>query len=169
MLDPLTSLGLASNIVQLVDFGLKTAARGRELATKGATAEHKHLETITKDLSSLCADLDKQVPAPEPRNKSRKIDVTPKQPPPQELVNSDRAIRDLAHTAKDVADELLTLLQTLSINKPSEDGERPSKRRRTVASRLVKSMWKEKEVQSLRLRMNDLQQEMMIRLSVMQT
>ncbi|KAK5122176.1 hypothetical protein LTR85_004422 [Meristemomyces frigidus] len=163
MLEPITALGLASSVIQLVDFGFKTAARGRELATKGATAENAHLATITKDLIELCTELDTQTGAGavgdgEAQQSSQS----------EEGAKSAEAIKALARSAKDVADELASLLQGLSLNKPGENGEPPTKRRRTVASRLVKSVWKDKELQGLRIRITSLQQEMILRLSVMQ-
>ena len=52
MLDPLTILGVAGNVVQIADFGLKAVSKAREIhgAVDGATFENADLETVTNDL-----------------------------------------------------------------------------------------------------------------------
>lgn len=57
MLDPMTALGLASNIVQLVSFGGELISRGKELSKTGCTSEHAHVRTIAKDIGDLSAGL----------------------------------------------------------------------------------------------------------------
>lgn len=62
MLDPLTTLGLVSNIVQLVDFGLDVLDRGRELAQTGTTTERQHLRRLVEDTQAVCAELQQKMP-----------------------------------------------------------------------------------------------------------
>jgi hypothetical protein len=54
-MDPLTALGLASNIVQLISFSSDLVAKGREIyqSTDGTLVENLELETITKSLREL--------------------------------------------------------------------------------------------------------------------
>jgi hypothetical protein len=55
VLDPFSALGLASNIVQFIDFGCKLLSTGRELhnSTDGVLESNIELEVITKDLIDL--------------------------------------------------------------------------------------------------------------------
>ena len=57
MLDPLTPLGLASNVVQIVDFGVRTIAKAGELAATGTTKEDAHLEKLIQNNLSVHSDL----------------------------------------------------------------------------------------------------------------
>src|ERR1700760_3775856 len=60
MLDPLTSLSLACNIIQVLDVGWKIANGAREVYKSGAGAprEDVHLDSILEDLSNLTGKFD---------------------------------------------------------------------------------------------------------------
>ncbi|KAJ4286934.1 hypothetical protein N0V90_012814 [Kalmusia sp. IMI 367209] len=60
MLDPVTSLGLASNIIQLVDFDAKCIKNAREIAEHGCTEEQRRLKFITSDLILVSDQITKQ-------------------------------------------------------------------------------------------------------------
>jgi len=128
MLDPLTSLGLASNIVQLVEFGLTVASKGRELASTGTTAEHEHLKVLTRDTRVLCYELDRQVIV-SVGSGGTSTDS-----------ENEKAIKHVARKTKDAAEELDLLLQSLKLQDPEAGSERPPKRRRTAISRLAKGL-----------------------------
>jgi hypothetical protein len=57
MLDPLTAIGVASSIVQLVDFSSKVVARSAEIRRAGSSVEVAHLRAITSDLQGLTENL----------------------------------------------------------------------------------------------------------------
>ena len=59
MLDPLTALGVASNIIQLVQFTSDLVSKSREYydSADGALVEQLELEAITKSLQELSKDL----------------------------------------------------------------------------------------------------------------
>ena len=59
MIDPITALGIAGNVVQFIDFGLKATSKAREIHrnNEGKTAENTDLELISKDLVALSAQL----------------------------------------------------------------------------------------------------------------
>jgi hypothetical protein len=54
-MDPISALGLASNIIQVVDFSTRIIARGHELyrSADGRTKEHAVLDSATASLSEL--------------------------------------------------------------------------------------------------------------------
>jgi hypothetical protein len=57
MIDPLTAIGVASSIVQLVDFSTKVVARSAEIRRAGSSVEVAHLRAITSDLQGLTENL----------------------------------------------------------------------------------------------------------------
>jgi hypothetical protein len=52
MMDPITALGIAGNIVQFIDFGLKAVSKAREIhsSSTGALLEHVDLKLLTEDI-----------------------------------------------------------------------------------------------------------------------
>jgi hypothetical protein len=59
MLDPLTALSLAGNIIHIVDFSSKLVNKGREIyrAVDGALSENLEIEIVAKDLTTLVQKL----------------------------------------------------------------------------------------------------------------
>lgn len=57
MLDPLTAIGVASSIVQLVDFSSKVVARSAEIRRAGSSIQVAQLRAITSDLQGLTESL----------------------------------------------------------------------------------------------------------------
>ncbi|KAF7927551.1 uncharacterized protein EAE98_005933 [Botrytis deweyae] len=101
MLDPLTSISLASAIVQFIDFGSKLVADGREIYENGTLTYHQELDLITKDLQTLTEEIElRLVPATT-------------------ILADELALRELAIKAKELADQLLTVLDTVK----STDGQ----------------------------------------------
>ena len=47
MLDPLSALGLASNVIQLVDFASRLVKKGTEIHLRGETVDNARLEAVT--------------------------------------------------------------------------------------------------------------------------
>jgi len=52
-MDPLAALGLASNMVQFVDYSIKLIQGVREIHDSGDTKENKSLETVTSEMKRL--------------------------------------------------------------------------------------------------------------------
>jgi hypothetical protein len=59
MLDPITALGVAGNVVQFIDFGLKATSKTREIhrSVDGALEENVDLEVVTGDLAAVAQKL----------------------------------------------------------------------------------------------------------------
>lgn len=57
MLDPLTALGVASNVIQLVDFASKVLSKAKDLRFHGTTVDNTRLEALTVDMVFLCENL----------------------------------------------------------------------------------------------------------------
>ena len=180
MLDPLTSIGLATNVVQLVDFGLKVATTGHQIATKGSTEEHTHLESIAKGTSRLCDEISKhkghaQVPSTALSSGNGRKEQTTRPSSSNDAVQQDEnAIEGLAFRARTVAEELGMMLQGLKIedaghdDSEGESSKSSRKRKRTVLNRMVKAVWRDSDIQKLRKQLMELQQELILSLNVMQ-
>jgi hypothetical protein len=146
MSDPVTALGLASNILTLVDFGAQCLKGAREIAEYGCTDEQRRLGSITSDLHSVSEEIEKQKGSDE--------------------------LRSLAAQTKDVAQELSQLLEKVHIDIDDKGEEQPilgkKKRRRAVAKSLVQSMWNRNDIKKLEHSMAHLREQMMLRLIAFQ-
>jgi hypothetical protein len=60
MLDPLTAIGFASSIAQLIDFSANLLKQASDIRTKGSSVEVSHLKTLTIDLVNLKEVLEKR-------------------------------------------------------------------------------------------------------------
>lgn len=101
-MDPLTAIGLASNIIGFVDFAGKLISQGYEIykSASGTTKENEDIEALIEDLSFHLDELGKgenAVPAAA---------VTP-----QDF--RDQKLRELAAKCATFAEEILTSLEKL--------------------------------------------------------
>jgi hypothetical protein len=66
MLDPLTALGLAGNIVQLVDFSSKIVGKARDIykSADGSLPENLDAETVAQSLRVLYSNIAPQLVSP---------------------------------------------------------------------------------------------------------
>lgn len=142
MLDPVTSLGLASNIIQLVDFGAKCIKNAREIAENGCTEEQSRLRVIISDLVSVANDIEKQ--------------------------KSNAQLTNLAAETQHVAQELSQLLEKVKIDDQDPRKPRLGKRKRSVAKQVIYSAWKRNDINKLEQDLSHLRQQLMLRLSTLQ-
>jgi hypothetical protein len=129
MLDPLTALGLASNIVQLIQFTSDLVAKGRDIyqSTDGTLVEHLELEAITKSLE----DLSLEVALPNIGS--------------LRLTKVERQLQQLCEGCRKAANELLDVIQKLKAQGPHK---------RWVSFRqALNSIWREDEIQALSIRL----------------
>ena len=111
MLDPLTALGVAGNIIQFVDFSIKLASDGVELYRKGALANNSELEQATRDLTYLTGKL-----ASEHQVSQSQSGFVTKLPSKNEV-----ALKELAGSCKELGDEIISVLAELKAKK-SQNG-----------------------------------------------
>ena len=60
-MDPLTALGLASNVIQVVDFSIRLVSKGVEIYKDGSLAENDDAEEITQSLKGLNGKLQRSI------------------------------------------------------------------------------------------------------------
>lgn len=76
-MDPLTSLAIAGNVVQFVDFASKLVSKGLQIyrSEDGALSENLEVEVVTKDLVKLAAKINDSVPIERDLNNPSNEDV----------------------------------------------------------------------------------------------
>jgi hypothetical protein len=96
-MESLIALGLASNIIQIVDFSSRIISRGRELydSADGRIEEHVVLDNAARNLSELYNDLH----------------ATGQFLDPRELTVADKQLIELKHESEDVVHDLLIIQQ----------------------------------------------------------
>lgn len=139
MLDPISAIGLASSIVQFVQFGTKLVLEGLELyqSNDGALARNSELEAIVKDI-----------------NQRSEILTNTSQPS-----EDDVAMQKLAESSRKIADELLKQLSSL---RTPESHKRLQSSRKAMAA-----AWKKDRIADLERRLCRLQNQINQRLVFM--
>lgn len=124
MADPLTALGLASNIIQLISFASDLVSKGREIykSANGTLVENLELETITTSLQELSSHL---VPPSIPGKRSF----------------TEVQLEELCHGCKDVSRQLLCVIQGLKAS--------GSHMRWKSFRQALNSVWKENKIEAL--------------------
>ncbi|KAN0092090.1 hypothetical protein V8E51_017937 [Hyaloscypha variabilis] len=146
MLDPLTALSVAGNIVQFVDFSIKLVAKGTELynSADGASIGHAELEVIANDLQELNSRLQPSPPAPD----TVKTNWT-----------ADTALHKLTEQCSTVAGELLQALNRLKV-------EGTSNRRWKSVRQALKGLMKKDEVDAIVQRLQRFRDELNLHILV---
>ena len=147
MLDPLTALSLASNVVQFLDFSAKLVAKGNELykSADGASVGNAELEDIAKDLQDLNARLQQSTP-------SHNTNLTT-------LTTSDVALRKLSEQCSGVAGELIEVLDKLKVRGTSN-------RRWKSVRQALKGLMKKDEVGAIAQRLQNVRDELNLHILV---
>ena len=138
-MDPITTIGLAGNIVQFVDFSWGLLCESKRLyeSGSGASANNDVLDTVANDVVRLSDALT----APSAAG------AVPDQ------------MRDLASQCKGVAHELLTVLGDVKAKGP--------RKKWTSFVAALRNVWKKEQIEELFTRMEKLRNQMQIRLQWM--
>ena len=135
-------IGLAANIAQFVDYGIKIVSAGKEVyeSAHGMTQEMKELDSIVGDIRSTSQDVLNNTPSIK-------------------ISEDELAIQRLAKECETLARELRSVLDKLTI--------REDARLRTLESGRVaiQGLLKRREVQNLKNRLQDLDRRLRNRLS----
>ncbi|ERS98115.1 hypothetical protein HMPREF1624_04895 [Sporothrix schenckii ATCC 58251] len=156
MLDPLTALGLATNIVQFVDFGLKLFSTSIEIAqsAKGATSLNLELEHAYTTLCNFASDLQFTDDGTSDRPQSNggaAVDTLGKAHA-KAIRPHIAAIEGIAADCQDVCHQLLRVVRGLRVDPGS------SKRRLKSVAAAVRMVWSEKKIKSLEERLRRFQE-----------
>ena len=139
-MDPFSALGLASNVVQLVDIGTRIVSAGCELYSPDGISINGELETTMNDLVKICSSLE------QPQNQING----------QVASRSERELIPLSLTCKNVGEELLTVLHKLKVQSPHKKWQ--------SFRQALKAVWKEKEIHQYKERIANIRSEIALRL-----
>ena len=142
MLDPLSSLSLASSIITAIEFASKVAKGTVQISRTeyGHMAKNNELEIVATHLTSILGRLPLMYRTSETRASSLKSD---------DII----AIENLSMTCRDLIKELLQVLESL---KPSG----PRKRWQSIQKALA-SVWSEEKLENYTERLRLLQESLM--------
>ena len=134
-MDPLTSLSIVGNVVQLVTFGSKLIHATLEVSGSltGSTKANEELKQMTTHLRRLC---DQVI-----------IPVTPTGTSNNPILHDDRVLWDLAKQCKVASEDLLGALRTLEAEPQGKRGKW-----RTVKAALA-TIWKKKDIEGMERRL----------------
>lgn len=153
LLDPLTALSLAGNVVQFVDFASKILAKGAEIhrSLDGSLRENVEVESIARDFMKLNYRLIESLPhdddGPTACRSSNK-----------ELSIDEQALQSLAQACSNIANELLEKLEKLKL--------RGDKKRWKSLYKALKSVWNKSELDDLLERLSRYREELELHLLV---
>lgn len=130
-MDPLSALGLASNIVQFVDYISKLISTTHKLriSPSGTKIEYLELENIALNIQHL-SHLASQEESPRSSILSK----------------NDKTLRDLSSQCHEVSNELLSVLKSLEVKGKGERWE--------SFYQALRSEWKKERIQELQLRLD---------------
>ncbi|KAI9686895.1 MAG: hypothetical protein M1822_002648 [Bathelium mastoideum] len=103
VVDPLSALGLAGNIIQFIDFGSKLISQSVEQyrSAVGTSTQYLDLEALTQSLQSVAKGLGDSTAGPDKGEVKTKDEL---------------ALRQLARSCQSVAADLINILDGLKIN-----------------------------------------------------
>ena len=146
MAEPFTIIGIASSIVQLVDFSSKLISESREiyLSANGISSAHAELELISIDLKCLSDKLSAQISA----QSSKILASSP----------SDDEVRlhQLASSCHEISCEILAVLQDVKAKHPHH--------RWQSFRQAVKGVWNREKIQDLERRLDRVRGEVLLHL-----
>lgn len=145
-MDPFSAFSLAASVAQLVDFGSKLISEGQEIyhSATGSSQKNVDLETICLELSRLGDKLKASA-------QSTSVSSTTMRS------REEKALGSLAGVCKDVADELLSVVQKLKVT------EGPHRRMRSFHQAL-KSVWKKDRIDAFQKRLDGFRKQLSIQL-----
>jgi|SRR5271156_2327005 len=145
VLDPLTALSVAGNVVQFVDFGIKLISKGKEIykSTDGILADHAEQAAISSKLAELSKRLSDSMSASATRKKMSPAEV---------------ALQEVTIECTEVADDFSKAINELKVT----GNHRGWKSFRQA----LKSVWKKEGIEERLTKLGRLRQQVVIHLLV---
>jgi hypothetical protein len=128
MLDPMTTLSLAGNIVQSVDFSCTVISRAKELSNsvQGATQDTLNYEIVTRDLLKVSENLKGGVA-------TSSVDSSKNE--------ADQALEEVCNGCIFLSEKMLRRLENLKVQNGAG--------RRTIFGRALKSVWSQRDLDEM--------------------
>ena len=131
-MDPLTAFSLTCGVIQVVDFSTKIVGKCRQIYKYGVSSEYKEIESTTRHLMDLTADLELPSTIQSPGSA------------PQ-LYHDDQELLKLAQQCSGTAIELINELKELSMQ--------GRHRKRDALRKAVKGAWKHSAIEDIQKRL----------------
>lgn len=149
VVDPLTALGLASNILQLIDFGGQVLSKGRELhrSASGHLVEHQELDVAIQRLKLLRLNVDDSV-RPLASRKAQHFILTP----------AEIGLQAISEECQNIAEEFELALQGF-VGRPNQ-GQWKSFRQ------AFKAVWNKDGLERMKQRLSYQREQLMLHLLV---
>ena len=131
-MDPLTAVGLASNIIQFVQFGSNLVYGSLDLykSADGTSSVNAELQFLTEDLTGICSKLSR------PRNLMEE----------RLLPKAELDLVKLARSCESLGSQFLTVLEGLKV--------KGQNRRWESIRQALKTQWKAKDIDRYRMRLD---------------
>ena len=141
VLDPLSALGLASNVIQFVEFGCKLVSGAVEIyeARDGTLAANSELGYIIEDLRDMSVSL-----GPGSQHQV------------SGLSKDETKLQELAISCKELADEFLLVLENLKVQ--------GRHKRWKSALQATRSAWNKRQIRNYMKRINEFRSQLTARL-----
>lgn len=141
-MEALAALGLASNIIQLIECGFKVIMIAKELHESGQEATHtnKNSGFLAQEMRELSLKLMKQLPS-------------------SDLTDDQKALSRLADQCSQLSNKLLVLLDDLKIKKPG--------RKIYIVTGALRNMRKKRERDQLEADLNNYRQQLNMQINKM--
>tara|TARA_R110002003_G_scaffold502_9_gene20108 strand:- start:436 stop:912 length:477 start_codon:yes stop_codon:yes gene_type:complete len=145
MLDPLTALGIAANVVQFIDFTIRIIAKSNDIyqSASGSLIEHDDMNKVTLDLSALSTKLRDSVAVTAPN---------------AGLTLDEQALHDLSKGCLETSQELTKALQRLQNNGKTS--------RFRSFRQALKTVWSKDDIKELERRVGMYKEELTFRIVV---
>jgi hypothetical protein len=143
VLDPLTALSLAGNIVQFMDFSIQIVSRTKRLygSSRETLGVYQELDLVTADLKKSCDLIPKALRSPTSENESE----------------SEGTLQNLCATCHKVADELLARLDRLKVR--IDSGAKGERKLFQSFHSAIMPVWSKVEIEDLVSRLSSLREQ----------
>ena len=125
-MDPITGIGLAASVIQLISFGIGAAKTCREIYEQGVSADHSQLDYVANHLASLTVFIEQSLQ--DPRTHSLR------------LSKEERELVDLGRKCRDCANQFQREIQKLQTPRTSIV---------LAASKTARALWKRKSIEQI--------------------
>lgn len=126
-MDPITGIGLAASVIQLVSFGIGAAKTCREIFEHGVSDDHSQVDYVATHLGHLTVSIRQSLQNPVTQS--------------LRLSNEERELVDLSWRCQQCGDELQTELKRLRT--------KPRTSIVSAASKAARALWKKNSIEKI--------------------
>ena len=125
-MDPITGIGLAASVIQLVTFGISAAQTCKELYEKGVLDDHSQVDYVANHLGSLTVSIQQSLQKPTSRSLS--------------LTKEEKELVDLSQKCQNCSQKLQHELHKLRGSRNSIV---------LAASKTARALWKKNSIEKI--------------------